>query len=411
MERRQGGVSFSALLGTALLVALGGMEEAAGQEISLVAAGDIEWSRMVRAPNIYTLANEEEVDMEIRALPATRTWVSLPLLHIPEHREKIAGLLGEELDSPTAHHLVSVRYDLEFEDPEAEARYPLERIRDLVQSADLAFANLEMPLSSRARPTGAFVGDPAFADALRWAGFDVVSLANNHAFDGETVGLLDTMDHLSDVGVRQVGAGLNLEDARRPLILERGGIRVAFFGYARSINWIGPAGFAQPDQPGILPLDPLIIREDIGRVRDEVDYVVLSFHWAIENAEDTHPDARRFAHEMIDLGADIILGHHPHVPRGVEVYNGGVIFYSLGNLIFGHNHTYWGDNYMARLSLTREGVSRVEVIPVAGAGQDLAQPYVLSGDRAQNLLENVQRLTADLDTELLIEGDVGVIRP
>ncbi|MEX2374695.1 MAG: CapA family protein [Dehalococcoidia bacterium] len=381
------------------------------QEITLLAGGDVEWSRMVRAPNTYTLEHDREHDIPVRGTPGQRTWIDVPLLNVEANRQEIATLLGEDLDSPNAHHLAAIPYSIQAESDEALQRYPLQRVRELVQGADVAFANLEMPISDRARPTGAFVGSPAFADALAWAGFDLVSSANNHAFDGESVGLLDTMDHLAAAGVGQIGVGRDLELARSPLIVERDGIRLAFLGYARAINWIGTAGFAQPDQPGVLPLDPLLIKEDIARVRDDVDYVVLSFHWAIENAEDTHPDARTFAYEMVDAGADIILGHHPHVPRGVEVYNDSVIFYSLGNLIFGHNHDYWGDNYLARLTLEPDRISRVEIIPIAGEGQDMAQPYPLDGARARALLERVQTLTRDLDTELEIQGDLGVIAP
>ncbi len=383
------------------------------QEVVLVAAGDIEWSRMVREPVAYSVPGTTEVEMEVRGVGETRSWITVPHLNLPENREEIARRRGTtELDSPNAHHLVSIEYDLPaFSTVEEEMRYPFERIREVIQGGDIAFANLEMPLSARARPTGAFVGDPAFAPALEWAGFDVVSFANNHSFDGEEVGLLDTMEHLERAGVGWIGAGRNLEDARRPHIIEQDGVRIAFLGYARSINWIGTRGFAQPNRSGVMPMDPLLIREDIRRVRDQVDLVALSFHWAVENSVDTHSEAREFAYEMIDAGADMILGHHPHVPRGVEVYNGGVIFYSLGNLIFGHNHTYWGDGYAARLTLTPDEIRQVELIPIAGEGQDMAQPYALEGERAQRVLELVQELSEDLDTQMDIVGDMGVIRP
>ena len=85
---------------------------------------------------------------------------------------------------------------------------------------------------------------------------------------------------------------------------------------------------------------------------------------------------------MIDEGADIILGHHAHVPKGVEVHSGGVIFYSLANFSFGHSHDYFIDNFAARVTLTMDGPRRVEVVPIAGAGLDVTQPYVLEGERA-----------------------------
>lgn len=313
-------VTFTILVAGSLL--LGGSTTLAAQQVELLAAGDMEWSRRVRTPNAYVLESTNEVELEVRGVRQPQAWIDVPLLNVPENRDEIRALLGtDELDSPTDHPAIAIQYDLTFDSIEEDVRYPFQRIRDVVMAADVAFANLEMPLSDRARPTGAFVGPTAFAEALRWAGFDVVSQANNHVFDGEEIGLLDTMDALSAAGVGWVGSGRNLAEARRPYIIERNGLRIAFLGYARAINGVGEAGFAQPHQSGAMPLDPFLIREDIRRVRDQVDYIAVSFHWAIENAKETHPDARTFAHEVIDAGADIILGHHPHVPRGVEVYN------------------------------------------------------------------------------------------
>src|SRR5690606_34902650 len=152
----------------------------------------------------------------------------------------------------------------------------------------------------------------ALADALRWAGIDVVSIANNHAFDAEEMGLFDTIDALARAGVGRVGGGRDLEDARRPFVIERNGIRFAFLGYTQFVNG-GPSAFALPNRSGVVPLNPLVIKEDIRRVRDQVDYVVVSFHWSRENTQEIHEEDRKFAHEIIDAGADIILGHHPHV--------------------------------------------------------------------------------------------------
>ncbi len=238
----------------------------------------------------------------------------------------------------------------------------------------------------------------------------MVATANNHALDAEGEGLRDTREALWRAGIGAVGTGRDLADARRPFVVERDGIRVAFLGYAQFVN-AGRSAFAQPDRSGVVPLDPFVIEEDVHRVRDRVDFVVLSFHWGIENAKETHPDARAFARRMIDAGADVILGHHPHVPRGVELYRGKPIVYSLGNLIFGHNHTYWGDNYLARLILTPEGIERVEVLPVAGSGNELSQPFLLTGERARTVLEEVRELSEALDTRMVIEGEVGVVRP
>ncbi|MGH7500723.1 MAG: CapA family protein, partial [Longimicrobiales bacterium] len=337
---------------------------------------------------------------------------SIPFLNRPAMWDSIAArtgreMIGKQMDSPIGE----IIYALEFDSREEEARYPFHPMRSLIREADVAFANLEMPLSDRARHTGAFLGDPVFADALRWAGFEIVSIANNHAFDGEYTGLMDTMANLERAGVAYVGGGVDLEDARKPHVIEVDGISIAFLAYAYGLNGVGEWGFANENLSGIMPIDPFLIKEDIRRIRGQVDYVAVSLHWAVENSTETHPAARTFAHDIIDSGADIILGHHPHVPRGVEAYKGKVIFYSLGNFIFGHGHMYWGDNYVARLTIAPDQITQVEILPISTLGNEMGQPSPLNGFRARTLLTKLQELTARLDTRMEIVGDRGVIRP
>jgi poly-gamma-glutamate capsule biosynthesis protein CapA/YwtB (metallophosphatase superfamily) len=366
------------------------------QQLTLLSVGDIEWSRAVKPPVGWQSERGE--------------WISIPYLNLEHNRDSISARLGRPLEGERAHHLTAIRYDLAFASTEEDVRHPFQRTFELLRSADVAFANLEMPLSARARHTGAFRGNTSFADALRWAGIDIVSIANNHAFDAEAEGLRDTMETLWRAGVGFAGGGHDLESARKPFIIERNGLKLAFLAYTWSVNLFGLNAYAQPALAGVMPLDPFIIKEDIRRVRGDVDYVILSFHWSVENSQDTRPEDRAFARQMIDAGADIILGHHPHVPRGFEIYNGKPIFYSLGNFIFGHSHDYWVDNYAARLTLTRGGVTQVEIIPLAGTGTDLSQPFVLEGERAQGVLRDVQERSALLDTRLEIVGDRGVVR-
>ncbi len=369
--------------------------EAPAQEITLVAAGDIEWSRIVRRPELFMQPQRPEVG----------GWRRVPYLNGPEQRVYLESE-GRALETAQSHHVRAIQYGLEFDSVEEMSRYPFRSMVPLLREADIAFANLETPLSDRAGQIGAFRTPTAFADGLRWAGLDVVSTANNHALDAGEEGLLDTREALWRAGLGAIGTGADLEDARRPFIIERNGIRVGFLGYAIAVN-MGTWGFAQPGRAGVAPLDPFLIEEDIRRLRDQVDHVVLSFHWAIENSQETHPVALAFARRMIDAGADVILGHHPHVPRGVEVYRGRVILYSLGNFVFGHNHTYWMDNYVARLTLGTESVVSVEILPVAGTGNHLSQPYLLDGGDAERVLEDIAALSEKLGTTLRIEEAVG----
>jgi poly-gamma-glutamate synthesis protein (capsule biosynthesis protein) len=375
---------------------------AATQQVQLLAGGDTEWSRLPYNPVVAYTHNPGGF--------------LVPYLNLEENLDKIRAKTGtEELDNPRSHHLQAIQYDLEFATEQEEWRHAFQRTRELIQSADIAFVNLEMPISDRAqRRETASVGAVAYADALAWAGFDVISIANNRTLDAETTGLLDTREALSRAGIGAVGGGRNLKEARLPYIVERNGLKVAFLAYTYGVSWVGVDGFARPGGAGVMAMDPFLIKEDIRRVRDKVDFVALSFHWGVgsrEPPQDIPEEARKFAREMIDAGADVIIGHHSHVPKGVEVYKGGVILYSVANFAFGHSHDYFTDNYLARLTLERGSIPRMELLPMAGKGKDVGQPYVLRGERAQQLLRDVQELSRRLDTELTIEGDIGVIRP
>ena len=398
--------TFRTLLAAGCASAAAAPQPLPGQEITILAVGDIEWSRTTKAPAMY-----------YDAAPAGRSnvlwhrddgWIRVPYAATPEARDVLEAALDTTLITEEAHHLRAHHYDLSFEDGQEEARYPFHGTADLLRDADIAFANLETPLSDDARWSGAFRTPSAFADALAWAGIDIVATANNHSLDAEGEGLLDTIDHLRRAGVGHAGTGRDLADARRPYIVERGGLRVAFLAYAQFVN-DGGSSFATPSQSGVVPMDPLLIREDIARVRDRVDFVAVSFHWGIENSQDVHPGMRAFAHEVLDAGADAILGHHPHVPRGIEVRDGKPIVYSMGNFIFGHGHDYWMDNIAVRLHMGAEGATRLDILPIAGRGDALSQPYLLEGEAARTLLEDIRARSADLGTTVRIEANAGVI--
>jgi poly-gamma-glutamate synthesis protein (capsule biosynthesis protein) len=307
-------------------------------------------------------------------------------LNNAQSREYLAKELGRELESSRSRTVQPHTIQLEFDSIIDQVRFPFQRIAPVLRAADLSFVNLETPLTRKGRRAGAFRAPPELADALRWAGVDIVSIANNHTFDVGEEGLLDTTRSLWRAGVGFVGAGRDLEDARRPFVIERGGLRFAFLGYTHHVN-LGDSAFATPDRSGPAPMDPLLIAEDIRRVRDQVDYVAVSIHWAR-----SEPEKSQASHRIVAQRET-----HPVNRRGY--------------LIFGYNRTFWGDNCLIRTVLTRERLVRVEVLPVAGKGNNLAQPYLLEGDPARELLEEIRDLTAKLDTHMEIRGNVGVISP
>lgn len=400
-----------ALCGAAVAACVALLSGAAGplqaqEQVVLLAGGDIEWALDLRPPGVYHAAE-------------VNGWRQVPYLLTPERRAWMREHEPQRLRELDRHYEESIQYGLRFRSDEEMSRHPFQRIRPLIQAADISFVNLETPISDSARRAydSALRSPAVFADGIAWAGITVVSVANNHIMDAEGEGMRHTLEHLDRVGVKYAGAGRNLAEARRPVILERNGIRVALLAYTQSVNPNRRAtAFALPDQSGAAPLDPFLVEEDIRRVRDQVDYVVLSFHWSGGGSRNSstkvepHEEGRALARRFIDAGADIILGHHPPLPRGIELYRGKPIFYSLGKLIFGHNHVEWTDQMLVRMTLGRDRVRQIEVIPVAGEGLDMAQPYPLTGPRAEALLRTVAERSAKLGTQLDIAGDIGIVR-
>jgi len=365
--------------------------------VRLLIGGDVNWSLRLKTPSIYNDYSG----------PRKGAWPPIPFLATTESRQFLERELGRNLEAPGSHHLSAIQYGLKFSSPLEEVRYPFQKIAPFLRQHNLVFVNVENPLSDGGRRVGDFRAPALFADGLRWAGISIVSIANNHALDAEGQGLMDTINTLARAGVGYAGGGRNLEDARRPRIMEANGIRIAFLAYTQHIN-MGPASYALPEQAGVMPMDPLLMQEDIQRVRQQVAYVAVSIHWGTETRE-VDPANRKFAHQLVDWGADLVLGHHSPLAKGLEVYQDKLIIYSPGHLIFGHTHEEWGDGYLVRATLAAKGIQGVEIFPIAGKGHNLSQPFLLEGSAGREVLAEVQRRSAALDTSVRIEGNQGIV--
>ena len=216
-------------------------------------------------------------------------------------------------------------------------RYPFLEMADFLRSADLTIGNLEGPISSRGVNQGSiysFRADPQAAEGLLYSGFDVLSIANNHIFDWGRVALSDTIGILNDVGIAAVGAGHNFEEANAPRVIEIRGVKIAFLAYT---DLYPQSLWATETQDGVSAPTLENIKKFITIARDQADVVILLWHWGEEYETVSRPREQAIAHALIDAGADIIIGHHPHVVQEVEEYNGGYIAYSLGNFVFDQN--------------------------------------------------------------------------
>lgn len=220
--------------------------------------------------------------------------------------------------------------------------YPFSKTRHILSSADIAFANLEGALTGD-RTTGSskafiFRSPPSFGKSLVKGGIDIVSLANNHANDGGTKGLIETIGTLERLGIKYVGAGRNHFEARSLRIIEVKGKKIGFLAYTDLANIGLSTASATSSRPGVASAQTKAIFDEIKAAKRKVDFLVVSFHWGVEY-QIGEPNARQknLAYSCIDEGADLIVGHHPHVLQKVEVYNGKTIAYSLGNFVF-DNH-------------------------------------------------------------------------
>lgn len=281
-------------------------------------------------------------------------------------------------------------------------------IAPLLRSADIAFGQLEAPLTNegtrqlfpgfRGASGNAARDANAVAGALAGTGFTVMSFAGNHTMDRSARAMLASVAAAGERGVRIVGAGENLAAARESAIVSSGGTRVGFLAYCSVL----PRGFdATPARPGVAPLrartfyeqvdwqagtpprivtmahagDLAALAEDVAALREQADVVVVSMHWGIHFEPGTIADYQyEAAHAAIDAGADVILGHHGHVIKGVEFYRGKPVFYSLGNMTLlprgdkGEPLTEGGRvdaqmTMIAKLTISGGQVSRVAIIP------------------------------------------------
>lgn len=256
------------------------------------------------------------------------------------------------------------------------------------RQADLAMVNLENPLtrSTLAMPNKQFnfKAEPEAVKVLTSGGVDVVTIANNHSMDYQAEGLKETMEVLDKAGIQHIGAGNHLTEARRPDIFDVKGQRIAYLAY------YGEEYGAEADKPGVSSIQEARIAEDIRAIRDQVDWIVVNFHWGQELAEHPADWQVQLGRFTIDQGADLIVGHHPHVLQGAEVYRNRPIVYSLGNFIFGGNSRTDYDTAVLKVAL-KDKKMKVEFLPVEVKGY---QPQVVSGDRGKQILQQLEQLSA-----------------
>jgi poly-gamma-glutamate synthesis protein (capsule biosynthesis protein) len=281
------------------------------------------------------------------SLPAN---LALPSQNTPE--TTLAAVGDIRLDGPVG------RLILRF-----GSEQPSAGIRDLLK-ADIVFGNLECPLTQRGEKqekTWNFRAPPKNLSSLREAGFTILNLANNHTMDYGASGLLDTLEAVQKAGIISIGAGRNIREAERFKVIPSEGLNIGFLGLTATLP---KEAWAQGNSPGVAYSDfsrfPALIRS----ARESCDVLVVSFHGGTELAPEPNEIQKAFAHAAVDAGADLVLGHHPHVLQALEVHRGKPILYSLGNFLFVSPSKESQTTVIAKARLGPGGVKAMEFVAV-----------------------------------------------
>jgi poly-gamma-glutamate synthesis protein (capsule biosynthesis protein) len=253
-------------------------------------------------------------------------------------------------------------------------------VSDVFEKVDFGFVNLETPVApAHSHGSKPFLFDAPIAllEGLKANGIKIVSFANNHVMDQGWAGFAETREHLRDEGLLFAGSGDTVADAWQPVVVEANGVKVGWLGMTRWLN--GNRNPDKDDQPhvnffpyvgdsgGAAGADEAQVLEAVKQARTKCDLLVVSIHWGIEYAPAPRPEDVDMAHKMLEAGASVIVGHHPHVLQPVETYKtqdgrNTVIFYSLGNFLSNQSR-----NYVDGLMPDKDGDPRDEMIGLFSA--------------------------------------------
>jgi hypothetical protein len=276
-------------------------------------------------------------------------------------------------------------------------------------ASDYGFVNLESPLTTGGDPQGwkdvVIKGNPALAKAMAKSGINVVTMANNHAGDMGDSGLLDSFKYCEKAGITVVGAGKTLKQAQAGAVLTRNGVKTAFLGFTDVL----PAGYpATSTSPGTSPGRANInaVKTNIRNAARKSDFVVVGWHWNFEYKRAPSSLESSEGKAAVDSGADIVFAHHPHLLDGVQAYHGGLIFYSLGNLVFSGFSGETAQTILVKAKMTKDSID-AKLIPVTMSGSGV--PTVAGGSTGLSILQRVQSLSASLGTKVTISDGRGYV--
>ncbi|WP_440946608.1 CapA family protein [Methanosarcina sp. T3] len=240
-------------------------------------------------------------------------------------------------------------------------QHPFKYVMDTFRKKDILFGNLETVLSTTGKEKKKSVvlrSSPESVTYLNAVGFDILNVANNHILDLGIEGFRNTLELLDEHELEYIGAG-SQKSSLNSSIIKKNGIKLGFLGYT-----IGR--FKVPEEISISKIKEKKIISDIELIKDTCDFVVVSLHWGTENVLYPSPKQIELAHKLIDHGAILILGHHPHVLQGIEKYKNGLIAYSLGNFQFDCklSQSSTNDSIIFCVYFNENGITDFRIIPI-----------------------------------------------
>jgi len=265
----------------------------------------------------------------------------------------------------------------------------------VLRESHLRIVNLECPLTATGAPVvksgSVFKGLPEHLQGMTVVPFEIVTLGNNHVFDYGIEGFVATRDLLLSNGIHFTGAGLCLAEAQTPVRLTRHGIRIGVISFGEGEDLTA----ARDDQPGVLGWEIERIIDGIRDLRSRVHVIIVICHGGVEYIPFPPPYLVKALQRIAESGADLVIGHHPHVPQGIQIHNGVPICYSLGNFVFFQpvDLLYRKIGYLIRAGLTQEGLESLRIIPYAIGAERLR---LLKGETLKRCLKKLESLSEPL---------------
>lgn len=272
-----------------------------------------------------------------------------------------------------------------------------DEILRLISESDLTVGNLECALIDSPSPIKkagpVLYGSTKCATTLKAAGFDALSLANNHIRDCGTQGVVSTIEHCQADGIDTFGAGATAEDAKRPYIVEISGKKVAFLSFAEEeFNAVGL------QRPGAAILDVYCDFDHLRQIKSEVDYLIVLYHGGIEYHPYPSPLLQKKCRKLVSSGADLVICQHSHCIGSYEEYDGATIVYGQGNNLFGYrkNNSGWNDGLLIQLDISNKG-KKVNFIPCTTTAQSIFS--ILPQTQGESILSELKYRASQIQSD------------